>query len=274
MDTLVDGVLKRVTYDHPEKDVAAKLRQARKVSETINDVMRIHGFTLYVDTVALSDSLVSWTVPGKTTRHFFDCDTGSLIYLTIAEKLGAPVSMVEITLPIVDMGHNYVRWQVASDKTFEWDMNDSTERATPQNLPPHEGISMTRDQVLGYALVLRGDLWSRSKHYVEALADFRKGISLHPNGAILHNNFAWLVATRDFPERGSLKDEALTRALAANKLLPNANHLDTLACVHALRGDFDKAIAIETEALKLSGKQNYRKRIAMFKSRKDCTGEQ
>jgi hypothetical protein len=56
----------------------------------------------------LSDALIDRVDSNGSKRHIFDCDTGSFIFLTIAENLGAPVALVEIPLA-GNNDHNYVR---------------------------------------------------------------------------------------------------------------------------------------------------------------------
>jgi hypothetical protein len=104
--------------------------------------------------------------------------------LTVAENLGAPVSLVEITLPS-GSGHNYVRWKIDENTSMDWDMNGQSECATPPNLASYEGRSMTRSETLGYALTLRADLWKDRGLYESAISDYRGAMKLYPQGACI-----------------------------------------------------------------------------------------
>jgi hypothetical protein len=94
---------------------------------------------------------------------------------------------------------------------------------------------------------------------------------MYPNSGLAHNNFGWLVATKEFDGRDSVKKEALEHAKRAIELLRNANHLDTLACVNALNGDFNAAIRETKEAISL-GASELTSRIDLYKKQRDCTG--
>jgi hypothetical protein len=244
---------------------------ARHISKTIGDVLATRNFALYIPTETIGDALEFRNKVGEPERHIMDCDTGSLIYLTLAENLRLPLSLVEITLPS-GAGHNYVRWQLADGTVLDWDTNGRSECMTPANLAPFEGKSMSRDQVMGYVYGIRGDLRGRRRQYTHAIEDFRKSISLYPESPKSSNNLAWMVATKDFPERGNLGSEALAEAKRAVGIQRNANHLDTLACVFAALGDFSSAVVTATEAVRLNAKPEFRERLERLKAKQDCKG--
>ena len=81
------------------------------------------------------------------------------------------------------------------------------------------------------------------------------------------------MATKDFAFRRKLLPEALEAAKQAVILSRTANHLDTLACVHALAGNFKEAARLELEAVELSGKPSFEEKLAKFAQETDCTGE-
>jgi len=74
-------------------------------------------------------------------------------------------------------------------------------------------------------------------------------------------------------------NDALTFSLKAVAISGDANNLDTLACVYANRGDFAKAIEIETKAITMAPTENlpdFSRRLQNFTSAapKDCMGEE
>jgi tetratricopeptide (TPR) repeat protein len=249
----------------------ARLGIAKNDSAAIGQILESNGFELFIPTDALSDALFARTEDSRTI-HTFDCDTSSFIYLTVAENLQLPLSMIDITLAS-GAGHNYVRWQIDNVTTLDWDTNGRVVCRTPSGLPPTEGKPMTRAQVIGYSRALRAMLWERLKQPLRALTDLRDSISMYPESGLARNNLAWLVATVDLPGRANLFDEALQQAEKAVELRRDANRLDTLACVFALRGAFDRAIEVENDAISLGGSTpTLRERLIRFGQKRDCTG--
>jgi tetratricopeptide (TPR) repeat protein len=251
-----------------------KIAQARRISTAISDVLAAKGFELYIPTTTLGEALLARDTSGGKASHIFDCDTGSFIFLTVAEYLKAPVSMVEIKLPSGD-GHNYVRWRIDDQTSFDWDLNGRSECTTPPNLPSYQGKSMSRSATLGYALTLRAQIWARRKQYPAALSDFRTAMSSYPESPTAYNNFAWLIATTVMPGEEQLSQEALVAANRAISIDRSANYLDTVACVYALRNDFEHAANYEREAsAKDPGNADFKTRLTSFTSSKpsNCIG--
>ncbi len=76
-----------------------------------------------------------------------------------------------------------------------------------------------------------------------AVATLERIVAEKPNDAEALNSVAWALATHNLQ-----LDRALELAERAVKLAPQANHIrDTLAQVHFRKGNFDKAIEIESE---------------------------
>lgn len=145
---------------------------------------------------------------------------------------------------------------------------------------------MSRREIMGYAANLRAPLWKSQKQYLRALVDYQKDMRDRPYHPAGFNNFAWLVATVDLPERQSYRAEALKAATQAITLQREAgapaltrkdlaNYLDTLACVYAYAGDFTSASTTESEAISISAEPDFRQRLERFKGATpaDCTGE-
>ena len=139
---------------------------------------------------------------------------------------------------------------------------------------------------MAYVLSLRGGLWERRRAFSQASADYLKAMKEFPERPGAYNSFAWLVATRIFPERQSYKNDALEAANRAVSIRKHSDYLDTLACTYALVGDFDNAAAAERaalEKLREEAPHDYQKVRAVFQARlagftasvpKDCTGEE
>jgi tetratricopeptide (TPR) repeat protein len=273
LDSLIDQVEKQVQYDPKISDEQQRLSQARLISKTISDTLAQNGFGLYIPTDTLSDALLDRNIAGGSPRHIFDCDSGSFIFLTITDSLKAPVSLVDITLPS-GTGHKYVQWKLDELHSMNWDMNGRAECLTPPNLPAYQGKVMSPQQTRGYALTIRANIWEMRQQYDRAISDFKAAMRLYPESPLSFNNFAWLVATKEIPNRKTFLDEALTASLRSTSIEDRANYLDTLACVYALKGDKQQAIKIESDALKRSPfNPHFKSRLELFSEHKDCTGE-
>lgn len=271
LDDLIDTILAKVKYDVKSSSL---LEQAKTISMAVSTTLIDKGFALYIDTETLGDALVDRNAMAEPPRRIFDCDTGSLIFLTVAENLRALVAMVEMPLPNSKNHHNFVRWLQGEGVLLEWDMNLASQCKAPSGLTGIEGVSLTYDETIGYALSLRPNLWNRQGKYDRALTDFHASMILY-EGADVYNNLAWLIATREVSNRDILKDEALTAAQHAVRIWPSANYKDTLACVYALRGEFSTAIKTEEEALAQTYDTEYARHLGLFQMipPKDCTGQ-
>jgi hypothetical protein len=236
--------------------------------------MQEMGFALFIDTQTLSDALIDRNQGGEAPRRIFDCDTGSLMFLTVAENLGASVAMVEMPLPGSKFHHNFVRWLQGNGALLEWDLNLQSQCTAPPGLTGFEGKSMSREEAVGYALSLRPYLWGRRTEWDHAVTDFHSSMILY-TGSDVYNNLAWLIASRPVSSRNLLKDEALIAAQHAVELWPTANYKDTLACVFALRGEYQSAISMESQALADGPDSEYVRHLGLFRASpaKDCTGE-
>ena len=271
LDDLIDKIGNKVQYDPDSK---SPVDQAITISKAVTQTLRDEGFALYIDTETLSDALLDRNAAGESPRRIFDCDTGSLIFLTVAENLGAPVAMVEMPLPHSKFHHNFVRWLDGGKTLIEWDMNLGSRCEAPPDLTGFEGKGMSREELVGYAFSLRPNLWRRQDQYDRALADFHTSMILYA-GSDVYNNLAWLIATREVSNRKLLKDEALIAAQHGVEIWPTANYKDTLACVFALRGEFASAIKLETDALNDGYDDEYDRHLRLFQAAppKDCTGQ-
>jgi len=272
LDDLIDSVLARTSYDTTIQAPEAQRQQAAAISKTISDVLENYHFQIFIDTETLSDALIDRVDSNGSRVRIFDCDTGSLIFLTIAENLHVSVAMVEIPLA-GNNDHNYVRWLSNGESYFEWDLNRRSARSTPSGLPWPYGKSMTRDEALAYSLSLRPKLWERRGRYDDAVHDYQTALMLY-GGATGYNNFSWLIATRTVAGRMQLQKAALFAAEKAMGIYPKPNHRDTLACAYALMGDFERAFEEEGKAAEEQPDEVFKARKAGFKMKppRDCTG--
>ncbi len=233
--------------------------------EALDRVLAEQGFVCYVKTQSLWQTLAT-EIPTKSVRVYrraeryhpdgverspFDCATGSVLYLSVFESLGRPVSIVEVP------GHNFVRWRIEPREHLNWEVNygecfsDDDYRGGimgPSFGPEAEQRcgylkDMTADQVEGYHLSLAATLID-SQHLAEKLAWNQRAVELYPS-AFSKNNLAWLVATERGLHSPDMLEAALILAREAVELRPDNNLLDTLAVVHAARGEFEQAITVE-----------------------------
>ncbi|NWE29563.1 hypothetical protein [Pseudomonas gingeri] len=247
--------------------------QARATFTVAGATLVDNGFQLYVPTETLGDALASRTLPGGG-RHIADCDTSAFLYLSVAESLSLPMSLVEMRLPDGE-SHNYLRWTPRHGPAMDWDTNGRAQCRTPAGLPAWQGRSLSRDEVLGYATLLRGESWHKQGKLDEALADYRTGVRLYPQSPKGQNNLAWIIASTAAFKTPTLLAEAQVAAQRAVALEPGANALDTLACVKARSGDFVGALAAEEQALALKpGSPDFLARKSRFSAvpARDCTG--
>ena len=274
LDTIIETVKTRAGTppDPGEKD--KQVTYALAVSRITGEVLAEMGFGLFIPTETLGDALVPRSEPAEMPRHTVDCDTGSLILLTIAETLRLPASLVEITLQ-GGSGHNFVRWQIDPMSFVDWDTNGRAQCIAPANSPSYQGKAMTHDQVISYLTSIRAQLWNGKGEQSKSLADYRVAISLFPEHPMGYNNFAWVVATKQFAERDTAKHEALGYADTLIKIDRVPNFLDTAACMYALAGDFSKAVTYEKEAIAGSPQsEDFLERLNWFQATppRDCTG--
>jgi hypothetical protein len=284
LDEIVDRVTARLTDAQRSGQGITDEARVIAISQATGDVLAELGFGLYIPTATLGDALVSRNPPGMPPRFIVDCDTGSMILMTVADQLQIPVSLVEITLEGGSQ-HNYVRWPLAQGGSIDWDTNGRGPCITPTNQPAFQGTSMSRRETMGYAAILRAPLWKERKEYLRVVSEYRTDMQDRPGHPLAFNNFAWLVATTNFPQRESYKAEALQAAIQAVALQRQAgaprftrddlaNYLDTLACMHAYSGDFKSAEIAESEAASISAKPEFKQRQGTFAAHMDCTGAQ
>jgi tetratricopeptide (TPR) repeat protein len=271
LDEIVNSVKTRTSALTKSDDRETRIQQALAVSRFTSEALSANGFGLYLPTETLGDALVLRNSVGESPRHIFDCDTGSMILLTVADALKMPASLVELTLRSGNQ-HNYVRWHIDRQTYVDWDMDAQAQCITPGHLHGYQGKALSRKQTISYVLTLRAELWENQKMFVRAIEDYRKAIAEFPARPGGYNGLAWLVASNEFPNRHVYTQEALAAARKAVALRQSPDYWDTLACINAYSRNFTGAVRAEHEALDLSeaGVQ-YLRHLERFKSKTDCT---
>jgi tetratricopeptide (TPR) repeat protein len=239
--------------------------------------LRAYGFALFIPVKTLADALWPNNPSPGPGRYLFDCDTGSFIYLSVADALGLTAHLVDITLPS-GSGHNYIEWAIGQGSRLDWDANGQSECQTPANLPAYEGRAMSRDETLGYAYYLRALTRRDSGQLRLALEDYHHAEQLRPNSPDAWNNAAWLISThQELSGQPALVAEAMNSAQKAIHFNRSANYLDTLACAFAAAGKLTEAAALEAEAVADATYNNdFKRRLNRFRGNEkpsNCFGE-
>jgi hypothetical protein len=230
-------------------EIADERKRARATFEVIARTLRAEGYRHRV-----GDYPHTLTAVLSSPSKLFDCDTGSFIFLSVAEVLNLPVSMVEVEVagfgPARAFGdHNFVRWTLGDGSTVDWDPNDERERSGDKKTKLY-GYAWSRDQLIGYLLFSRGLDWEKVPEFNKALADYESSLKLFPVWPKAKNNIAWLIASRKELQGLGREKEALALAQEVVAVHPTANNRDTLACAYALNGDFASAIRIQEKVVK------------------------
>ncbi|MGX8013657.1 hypothetical protein ACVDG8_034185 [Mesorhizobium sp. ORM8.1] len=274
LDDIVDSVVAKMSAP---KAALSESDKVLAISRATSDEMEARGFALHIPTNTLGDALYSRDYPGSAFRHLFDCDTGSMILITVADTLSVPARLVEISLPGGDQ-HNYVEWPLHSGASVDWDMNGRSQCVTPPSQPAYQAYGMPRDEALGYGYFLRYFEWKDQGNMPQEIADLEQVAKRRPNHPVGSNLLAWLIATESFPGRERLKGQAVEAASRAAAILPmDGDVLDTFACAQAFSGDFKAAAKTEADAIRYSSadhKRLFQDRIKLFESPEpsDCTG--
>ena len=205
--------------------------------------------------------------PGATFYRF-DCDTGSMVHLSVWERLGKPVFLVELP------EHVFIRWQLSESNWVNWDVNASASYTDQRYrrrfaLPKEEEErmkflqNMPQQEVKMYHLSLLAKMAHQRGDLDKAVRYFTGSIEGRPHANMNRNNFAWMIATERGLQKAELLDVALKEARRAVEMSPKDHgYIDTLAAVYAARGDFESAIRTEE-----TGK-NSRERIEAYRKKK------
>jgi serine/threonine-protein kinase len=148
--------------------------------------------------------------------------------------------------------------------------------ATRAGIRVREGLYAEASRDIARAMELRpgdlGDLhnraiiWTALGRYDRAIRDYETVLREDPGSAGTRNNLAWLLATAKDPRvRDGPRAVAYAREALVSRRQPA--WLDTLAAAHAECGDFDRAVAAEEEAFRLSDPPNerFRRRLEGYR---------
>lgn len=269
LDAIVDATMARAG------DVTRDEAGLTKLGKAFAEVLTERGYKLLVPTVNLGDALLERSLGDESTRTM-DCDTGSMMLITIARKLGFDAALVEMVTS-GGFDHNYVHVRLDEGRTFNWDVNGVSACLTPEGTPPWQGVALSDDNVMGYVIRLRAWNWQRHGRMDLAMADWRNAADLWPESPTAANEFAWAVSAGDQPGRDAWKADAVALAERAVALQRDANHLDTLACAYAFNGEFPKAAETERAALAVFDggdrvRREFQARLDRFEAGQDCSG--
>ena len=198
----------------------------------------------------------------SSSDKLFDCDTGSFIFLAVADALRLPVSMVEVEVPDYSPArefgdHNFVRWNLSDGDSVDWDPNSESLRIGDKKTEIY-GYSWSRTQLKGYAFFVRGRAWEeyaqvekqdRRRYFENSLADYDQSVRLFSQYLKNKNNIAWLLSTRRELHYLDREKEALQLANEVISLNDTANSKDTLACAYALNQDFPAALQVQMQVI-------------------------
>jgi Zn-dependent protease with chaperone function len=140
-----------------------------------------------------------------------------------------------------------------------------------------EQVMKRGEQGPEWYLVL-GQLLMKKGENGKALKAFENALALAPEDPEVLNSMAWFYATSDDPAY-LRPEEALQYAIEAARGSPAPHILDTLAESFFINGYVDRAIALETEALKKKppNPEYYKKQLERFRealgSRPDSSGK-
>jgi len=206
-----------------------------------------------------------------------DCDIACFLYLSVADRLELPISMVD--LPGFDQhaGHNFVRWREGAH-FVNWETMGGVQMSeehylsgwdiTPEMVAAHAAMTdMTSEQVIGYVHGLAGIQYERKGLYQKALQEQSLSLKLYPQNTVAANNYAWDTGVgKDVKARDH--ESAILSALHVLELVDDPNVRDTLAAVYASAGLFRLAVKEEETAVASSSSSNFRTRLQMYKDRK------
>jgi len=252
------------------RQISDEKKRAVATFEAIARAIRTNGFQHKIGIYPHSLTEVL-----SSTSKLFDCDTGSFIFLSVAEKLNLPVSMVEVEVPSYSPSrefgdHNFVRWTLKDGNTVDWDPNDENQRHGDAQSSLY-GFAWTKEQLIGYVFFARGLDWEKQGYFKKALDDYEQSIRLFPTWPKAKNNVAWLFASRSELQHLGREKEALTLAKEVVALHPTANNKDTLACAYALNGDFENAIEVQKSVVAANPHApSFADNLRKMQSRKNC----
>jgi len=280
VDRRIDGKNIDLNLSRKDKD------EAYRVLKTIESVLVSEGFSLFIYTDLLSETLTS--IPRKNFRFeteerrnfyndnpereyfHFDCDTSSSIFYSIGEYLELPMSVINVP------GHSFIRWTFDDGTYFYWDTNEAKEYNDRyyQNTYSFNAViaeksfylkPLSKVQLKGYHLSTIGDEFS-NRNLPEFAEEYHlNALNLYPQAVRIKNNLSWLYLVEEIFDDSKFKQTALKLSLEADNANPNyVTYKDTLACAYAANGQFQNALEAEMQANRVPNK------IEGFRNGKTC----
>jgi hypothetical protein len=208
--------------------------------------------------------------------YFVDCDIGSMLIISVAQRVGFEVAMVEVP------GHNFVRWKSPSGATASWDWTywrrpDEAARASrlPAALVSRKVFldSQTPAETEAY---FKSVLAAQVDDQEAKLALRREAAAAFPNNRVVAYGVARTFALSPLASAAERK-EAPGYALLALSMEGNgdpaslADRMMTVACAYAANREPALAKAFVEDARTRSNiDENYRGAIAAIRTGGTC----
>lgn len=203
--------------------------------------------------------------------HFLDCDMAALLLMSVAQMAGFELNLVEVPY------HNFVRWQGPDGQRVNWDWTywgshpDSfyiRQRGISEAQLLRKAFlqSQSAEESRGYFI---GVMAIPVQEPAKRLALRRAAIKAAPSNATTANNAAWTFATIEEGITEAERQDAVVFALTAWATNPgNANYIDTVACSFGARGQWEMAVALETQAARMD--PAYQENVERLQQRELC----
>ncbi|MEW4486895.1 hypothetical protein AB1L42_02380 [Thalassoglobus sp. JC818] len=252
-------------FANPEKlSKTTSRNEAMRAMASIGQLLARHGFRLRLGVNSLSEMLTRRSDRYGRIYYEYDCDTSSLLYVSIGERLGLPITFVESKIPGSTVNHNYVRWDFGNSTGIDWDTNGRFVRR-PAVVGKFYGRSFSSERLLAYAYFMRGKTWDEQGNPLKSIQDYRRASAIDPGHPRPANNLAWMYVSNPEVQEVMEYSEALEFAQRSLETDRDPNILDTLACTIAEGGDFNEAIALEYEAFRMTNSREYAHRLSGFR---------
>ena len=149
------------------------------------------------------------------------------------------------------MGNLAISYEQAGRTDEALKLREEMLRITRKVLGPEDPMTLDAMNKLAISYAGAGRTDEALKLREEALALFRKAAGpQHPATLVAMNDLAWLLATSDAATiRNGTNAVELAEAAVAGTSRKNPDFLDTLAAAYAETQQFDKAVAVEQEAI-------------------------
>ena len=171
-------------------------RRARQALREIESILRDHGL----------QNGNSSLLHGALRSGRADCDTRTIIYLSIGESLNLP--LVAARVDGVIPGHVIVRWRLSRHRFVNWETLAGIEfDASGKTL-----TNLSRDELLAIQYFNLGIDWARRSETERALTSFAESVARDDSVAVVHASQAEALLRRSV-ESGSNQPYTLNLAL-------------------------------------------------------------